>query len=257
VQRYAETVDDFYRLADWSIGRAIEGIDEDTIILVLSDHGFQSAASAGSRLAIDVNASLDRIGLRDRIRAFKVNRRLYLRTVEDAESGTDGTTARARSAFESAEHTPSGLPLFRIEDQGDGSFILELNPELDLRSEDPVRIGGAAVSLSQLTQESLSGGGMHEETGIFLMVCPRCKADARIPELRVQDVTPTLLYTLDLPVGSDMDGTARTDVLRPAAEPARRVRFIDTYDHGLRFSDEREVDDPEMVDLLRAVGYVE
>ena len=45
----------------------------------------------------------------------------------------------------------------------------------------------------------------------------------------VADITPTVLYFLGLPIGRDMDGTARTDFFQPAFTASRPVAFIPSY----------------------------
>ena len=46
---------------------------------------------------------------------------------------------------------------------------------------------------------------------------------------RVEDVTPTLLYFLGLPIGRDMDGAARTDLFTEEFTASRPLTFIPTY----------------------------
>ena len=45
----------------------------------------------------------------------------------------------------------------------------------------------------------------------------------------VADITPTILYFLGLPIGRDMDGTARTDFFEPSFTATRPVAFIPSY----------------------------
>jgi type I phosphodiesterase/nucleotide pyrophosphatase len=46
----------------------------------------------------------------------------------------------------------------------------------------------------------------------------------------VVDVVPTILYFLGLPIGRDMDGSARTDLFQKAFTEPRPITFIPTYD---------------------------
>lgn len=52
----------------------------------------------------------------------------------------------------------------------------------------------------------------HGQFGIFAACGPDFTADARIENLRMQDVTPNLLHLLGLPVPEDVDGTVRKDL---------------------------------------------
>ncbi len=46
----------------------------------------------------------------------------------------------------------------------------------------------------------------------------------------VLDLTPTILYYLGLPVGRDMDGSARTDIFQRTFTSERPIAYIPTYD---------------------------
>jgi hypothetical protein len=55
-------------------------------------------------------------------------------------------------------------------------------------------------------------------------------ASGKFPLGSVTDVAPTVLYLLGQPVGRDMDGYARTDILRPEYSAGRPITFIASYD---------------------------
>jgi len=73
--------------------------------------------------------------------------------------------------------------------------------------------------------------GTHERAPDgFLLAFGRSVSRGRLARGAVVDVTPTLLYFLDQPVGRDMDGFARTDLFNDAFNAQRTITFIPTYD---------------------------
>jgi len=77
-------------------------------------------------------------------------------------------------------------------------------------------------------------------------------------EVTTLDLTPTLLYMFDLPVGRDMDGRPLTSYVRDEVLKGRGVAYIDSYDYLQKDSDE-PVDatmSEEEMDRLRALGYI-
>jgi hypothetical protein len=64
----------------------------------------------------------------------------------------------------------------------------------------------------------------------FLLAYGSQVASGKFPLGSVTDVAPTVLYLLGLPVGRDMDGYARTDILRPEYSAGRPITFIASYD---------------------------
>ena len=58
---------------------------------------------------------------------------------------------------------------------------------------------------------------------------PGACAPARPDRGSVADIAPTILYFLGLPIGRDMDGTARADFFQPSFTATRPVTFIPSY----------------------------
>jgi predicted AlkP superfamily phosphohydrolase/phosphomutase len=65
----------------------------------------------------------------------------------------------------------------------------------------------------------------------FLMAYGASVASARqLRRASIVDVVPTVLYFLGLPIGRDMDGYARTDILQAAFTEEHPITFIPTYE---------------------------
>ena len=95
--------------------------------------------------------------------------------------------------------------------------------------------GMEPLSLGKRLLERLTGNPQistsHERAPDgFLLAFGRGVSRGRLPRGAVVDVTPTLLYFLDQPVGRDMDGFARTDLFGDAFNAQRTITFIPTYD---------------------------
>jgi hypothetical protein len=80
-----------------------------------------------------------------------------------------------------------------------------------------------------LGNASLSGSHERAPDG-FLLAYGAHVRPARLPRGSVVDVTPTVLYFLDLPVGRDMDGFARADVFTREFTAERPIAYIPTYE---------------------------
>jgi predicted AlkP superfamily phosphohydrolase/phosphomutase len=100
--------------------------------------------------------------------------------------------------------------------------------------------------------------GNHARDGIFVAWGPEIRRDAVLPTAAIEDVTPTVLYLLGLPVDADMDGQVLEEALLPGALASRPVVVNDTPyalpEHdGFTYSrdDERRIQD-----MLEGLGYV-
>jgi arylsulfatase A-like enzyme len=74
---------------------------------------------------------------------------------------------------------------------------------------------------------------MHRELGTVLVAGPfAASAGGRAEGARVQDVLPTLLHALGLPVADDMDGVVARSLLSARGGRDREVKAIPTYETG-------------------------
>ena len=73
--------------------------------------------------------------------------------------------------------------------------------------------------------------GTHEDApdGLLILYGPDIIPGAKLSGASVLDITPTLLYLLGLPLGRDMDGRLRTDVLSEELLRNQPVTFISSY----------------------------
>lgn len=78
-------------------------------------------------------------------------------------------------------------------------------------------------------EPALSGSHEGAPDG-FLLAYGANVGRGRLPVGDLVDLTPTVLYALGLPVGRDMDGTARTDVFSADLRSRRPITFIPSYD---------------------------
>jgi hypothetical protein len=73
--------------------------------------------------------------------------------------------------------------------------------------------------------------GTHEKAPDgFLLAYGSMVTPGSLPRASVLDLVPTILYFLGLPVGRDMDGTARTDLFQRSFTAERPIAYIPTYD---------------------------
>jgi predicted AlkP superfamily phosphohydrolase/phosphomutase len=102
---------------------------------------------------------------------------------------------------------------------------------------------------------------MHRELGTVLVAGPwAAGAGLRVDGARVQDVLPTLLHGLGLPVARDLDGRVALQLLGPGGGRDREVRTVPTYEVGERVRDAEAPESPvaeEIREQVEALGYVE
>jgi hypothetical protein len=94
--------------------------------------------------------------------------------------------------------------------------------------------------------------GTHNPNGIYLVAGPGIQPAAGQDQF-IEDVTPTLLYLLGMPVGQDMDGKIFPDVAKTIG---RKPAAIASYEAASRDSTDEPVDN-DTWEQLRGLGYVD
>lgn len=95
--------------------------------------------------------------------------------------------------------------------------------------------------------------------GIFIAAGANLDPDAELGEVRLIDVAPTILALLGLPGAADFDGRVLAEAFTPGwreAYPKQQLASYDTEDWKPQAPIEAGTDD-ELMDRLRALGYVE
>jgi hypothetical protein len=93
---------------------------------------------------------------------------------------------------------------------------------------DPLGIGKRLIERA-FGNPGLSGTHEKGPDG-FLLAYGSMVRPGSLARASVLDLTPTILYYLGLPVGRDMDGSARTDIFLPAFTSERPISYIPSYD---------------------------
>jgi predicted AlkP superfamily phosphohydrolase/phosphomutase len=108
-----------------------------------------------------------------------------------------------------------------------------------------------------------SEGYGHYETpkianGVILIKGPGVKPGYRLEQATIYDVTPTILYLFDLPVGEDMDGHVLLDAFQDDYKMGKQVRFIPTYGSPLEQAQAKKPRalDKEVLEDLKSLGYI-
>lgn len=125
------------------------------------------------------------------------------------------------------------------------------------------RFGYYSAAVTRL--QNTPYGGSHRLEGIFITAGPEVIANpGPLPNLAIEDVAPTVLYLIGLPVPEDMDGRVLTEIVTPTVLASRPVEFSQPIglwpnEREAVFIDEMisKADEAEIRERLQALGYLE
>lgn len=213
---------DFYATVDTLVGEAAKRIDSDTVLMVMSDHGF-----CRCRHEVQVNFYLRREGylhlgdgaaqgfqaVGHQSRAFaQVPGRIYLHLRGRWQNGSvepksslalrDEIIERFRRWRDPETGTPICRKVLRKEDAFRGPYLATA-PDIILDPTDGYDLKADFDASSLFTHGPISG--MHTHDDAFLYIS---RGSIRCPHPAVYNVGGTILQLLDLPVPADWDGQA-------------------------------------------------
>ncbi|MDH4209431.1 MAG: hypothetical protein OEV76_11200, partial [Anaerolineae bacterium] len=111
---------------------------------------------------------------------------------------------------------------------------------------------------------AVSRRGHHRLEGIFIAAGPNVVSRAEAHEgLSIQDIAPTVLHIMGLPIPSDMDGRVLTEILAPAfleSWPIKKGEPIGLWPDEAKASFSEEIisdeDEEQIRTRLDALGYL-
>jgi len=92
------------------------------------------------------------------------------------------------------------------------------------------RSGPVRRLLGQWRDGSIAAGGFQTPDGLLLLRGQGVREDELLTRTGVQDVTPTLLYAMNLPVAHDMDGSVLTEAFDPSVLSRRPIAVVPSYE---------------------------
>ena len=137
---------------------------------------------------------------------------------EEYEKVRDDIIAGLKKVTDPQAGAPVGFQVFRKEEVYHGKHV-DLAPDILIVPDKYYPSSFKADS--EWSIPALSGG--HVRQGLFMAYGPDIKSSGqKINNLRIYDITPTVLHMFGLPVPDDMDGRVLTGIFREGSEPAKR-----------------------------------
>jgi predicted AlkP superfamily phosphohydrolase/phosphomutase len=94
------------------------------------------------------------------------------------------------------------------------------------------------------------GNGFHRMNGMFLAYGQDIQAGVHIQGADITDITPTVLYSMDLAIPDDMDGRVLTEIWPPERQLLQPIRTVSARD-------EKDVREPQSNDALEETDYTD
>jgi predicted AlkP superfamily phosphohydrolase/phosphomutase len=270
-----------YELVDRTLGNVLAAAGRDVNMILMSDHGFEAMEGETIHIRLNFDAVLDRLGFltksgdgvdfsRSELYSYASPERALVKKIRFALAGREeggrvmpAERAAIRDRLEAALETVTyrgGARAFVVRDatrkeaRKGADFSVEV---LTGGARMPLKVNGVPFPDAIRSINQLTGTHGRKTPGIFIAAGP--DIDSRIvpDDLRVVDVPPTVLYAIGLPAAEDFAGRARTEIFTEDFRSAHPLETIPTWGKPTAGENRASAVDEELVDQLRALGYIE
>jgi predicted AlkP superfamily phosphohydrolase/phosphomutase len=267
VKQYGDMIPHTYEIADQAVGRLLRLADKDTLVTIVSDHGFEATSAVGDKSKFKGRVRgkelLQLLDLSEH--ASYVNHRSWI--IVKLSQSSNGRRAEILDHMRQVRVRELEAPLLNVSENHTGEIAIKVYNGIHLYSNrndlDTLHVdymGHTCPFLDLVRPEyDTRTSGVHHPDGIALFAGPGVRAGGTIQESSVLDVVPTLLALLGMPVGRDMDGRVLTEAIDPTHLQETPLNYVDTYDTGLELG-KAEEDEPmseEVLKRLRDLGYID
>jgi len=294
IECFANSIPNFLEATDILVGRILENRDENSVVIIASDHGQRAKKDVEINpifLYDELYAALglqhrDESGELDGTQArlvsadpSKFDRHEWARLVipEGVESDTRQTRlAEIARTLRELKIEPTGVSLFPgVVLRGQhGTPRPNEPPEWDVWITEALEYKQQAGRLSLTIdgkrhplEDFIRGvdvSGHHLYHGIFVAAGPNIRRTDVMPDLKGVDVMPTLMHILGLPIPEGIDGRVMEPIFEPdwlEQNPAVFFQPKEEPGEGVPATKDRKhldpADDKALTDELRALGYIQ
>ncbi len=118
--------------------------------------------------------------------------------------------------------------------------------------------GTTTLSGTHIIEKLPHTKGTHSIDGVFLARGPHLRRKIRVAHIHLQDLGPTLLHLIGLPIPEDVDGKVKKEIFLPESPPfIKEPKF---YSPKLESRESRPLtkgEEDEVIERLRDLGYLD
>lgn len=256
VKKFGKVIRDTYRHCDRRVGSVLKAVSQNTLICVLSDHGFQALENPHDRVVIVPEKLIRFLNLQDKVVATNLGHQVIVQPREEEKGMTAKLLKTLKEAYIADIKRPAFLN-FHVDEQTDTiRFRVNWHKITDLHRR--VVLDGKKISMSHIAKVGSTWTGEHDaEDGIFMLCGPGVPDGGEKETIDAVDIAPTLLRLQALDVSNCTDGKMRMDMIDREWAEKNPARAIESYD-DIMFKPSRaaEIDREDIAKKLQSLGYM-
>lgn len=252
---YEGVIREYYQAADKAIGEILAKLDEDTTVVVLSDHGMKADPAMPRQYFLDTHALLEQLQVEELFRHHNIMRQTFLEPVVNDPLLLEET----KSALQSMRFE-DGDSVFRVIIEN-GKIVLRTNFSLTYNPDSPLILNNEVIYNEQsISTKKLfflrTFSGTHDINGILMIRGPHIKEGILINPAQLVDIAPTLLYVMNQPISRTIEGAVIEEAFDPDWLAKHAVHYVEQYEN-ISIDLPPQESNEAFLERLRSMGYVE
>ncbi len=253
VHRYGDVIPNYYELIDKTLGSVMNHFSNETLVVVVSDHGQQASNKVNeAHYYPKVSKLLELMELDSIIYGITVADRTYIRLKDPSHKEI---LDRVKKQLEEINVVETDKRLFDVASD-ESALIVEMRSEA-VSFNYHVQINQKNLMMEEITYESSPYSGMHHINGVLLMKGPNVRSGVKISDASILDVTPTILYLQKMPISQEVDGKILFSAISKNFQRVNPPHVVPesiadkvTPSQNVKF-------DKQVEERLRSLGYVQ
>jgi predicted AlkP superfamily phosphohydrolase/phosphomutase len=214
-QKFALVLEDAYKRVDYILGKMLNILPENSLIAVVSEHGMEAEINTPEvgfwHYLIKGTKLIELVEMEDQLISCPIARWIAFLPKNGPFIASD-----IAKVFSSIKVVETGLPLFQVYEHGSQEVIIKFQLDLESYSIYPnleslnIQYKDKVFPFSTIARKgNRVRSGMHSREGIVGFIAKGMdKPQNVLLEMNLIDFAPTLLKACDLPIPSEMTGTA-------------------------------------------------
>lgn len=251
--KYSAAVTDAYCAVDRWIAEMKRAMPRDTVVIILSDHGFKTSAHIYYPLNFEKIIKAARVpGCRKSCAYHDGEHWVAVLSCDNPSR-----VAEVVEGFQTAR----GKKVYEVIEVGRHCVVLRQN----LIDEESIVLAKKNYATKKFIDHAIfeCHGGEHDyDDGIVIMSGPNIKKGAHA-QISLLDIAPTILYLLGEPVARDMDGHVVPEIFYDEFVKHHPIRYVESYERSPKEAvppntgPSASVLDAHMLKRLRSLGYMQ
>jgi len=234
LKKHKEVIPSYYQKFDGIIGKITSKLDENTIVIIASDHGFKVLNPSHRQIRLYALSFLEKMDLLKRgesidMEGFDLSQSKAYALVKSApdemqilinkeivKGEYDTIKNYIIETLENITITGTDIKILKLSYEDDQKFEIGFNliNKNNLSYDTNITFLNEDCPLIWFTRIE-EKTGQHAVNGILIMSGKKLNKNKLIKNASIIDVAPTILYLMNIPIPIDMDGKVLVDAINP------------------------------------------